>query len=138
MIPDWPSGTILLWGNDAVPSGWQICDGTNGTPDLRGKFVRGCASDSALRTSGGAETHVHPAGASNSVSHVHSGNGSLSSASGGVGVKSATGTGVASAGHSHDVTGLSMTSASHSHTYGDSSAVSNLPLYVVRRYIMKL
>ena len=138
MTPEWPTGMILLWGNDDVPTGWQICDGTNGTPDLRGKFVRGCASDAALRTAGGAETHTHPAGSTNTVSHAHSGVGSLGSAPGGVGVKSATGTGVAAAGHDHNVTSLTMTSASHSHTYAATSAVSNLPLYVVRRYIMKL
>jgi hypothetical protein len=23
-----------------IPVGWVICDGTNGTPDLRGRFIR--------------------------------------------------------------------------------------------------
>jgi hypothetical protein len=23
-----------------IPDGWAICDGTNGTPDLRGRFIR--------------------------------------------------------------------------------------------------
>ena len=32
----------MIWSKpDSVPTGWQECDGTNGTPDLRGLFVRG-------------------------------------------------------------------------------------------------
>ena len=36
-----PKGAIILWyGTSAnVPSGWAICDGNNGTPNLSGKFV---------------------------------------------------------------------------------------------------
>lgn len=36
-------GMIMAWyGNqNQVPSGWVICDGTNGTPDLRDRFVMG-------------------------------------------------------------------------------------------------
>ncbi|MFP2925255.1 hypothetical protein ACLESO_08555 [Pyxidicoccus sp. 3LG] len=38
-----PSGVILMWhGNpDTVPEGWAVCDGTNGTPDLRNRFIVG-------------------------------------------------------------------------------------------------
>ena len=36
-----PKGIIVEWtGNDA-PAGWAICDGTNRTPDLRGRFIIG-------------------------------------------------------------------------------------------------
>lgn len=36
-------GTIKLWYGETtnVPNGWVICDGTNGTPDLRGKVPVG-------------------------------------------------------------------------------------------------
>ena len=36
-------GMIIDWfgASNAVPAGWKICDGTNGTPDLRGKFIIG-------------------------------------------------------------------------------------------------
>lgn len=36
-----PKGVIWIWsGNKSnVPSGWGLCDGTNGTPDLRGRFI---------------------------------------------------------------------------------------------------
>lgn len=38
-----PLGTILPYSGDLadIPSGWALCDGTNGTPDLRGKFLEG-------------------------------------------------------------------------------------------------
>ncbi len=38
-----PRGVILLWSGtiDDVPSGWAFCDGTNGTPNLKGRFVVG-------------------------------------------------------------------------------------------------
>jgi microcystin-dependent protein len=38
-----PCGTVVMWyGNvNAIPAGWVLCDGTNSTPDLRGRFVVG-------------------------------------------------------------------------------------------------
>lgn len=38
-----PKGGITIWCGDetTIPHGWQLCDGTNGTPDLRDRFVRG-------------------------------------------------------------------------------------------------
>lgn len=55
------AGTIILWfGNAAdVPAGWQVCDGTNGTPDLRNRYVKGCDADGNLGNVGGALTHSH-------------------------------------------------------------------------------
>ena len=29
-----PKGSIILWGNSSIPSGWVLCDGTNRTPNL--------------------------------------------------------------------------------------------------------
>lgn len=39
-----PKGTIVAWypqDGVNVPDGWAICDGTNGTPDLQGRFILG-------------------------------------------------------------------------------------------------
>lgn len=36
----------MWYGTSAsVPTGWHICDGTNGTPDLRNRFIIGANSD---------------------------------------------------------------------------------------------
>ena len=59
-----PSGLIGIWyGNVAanLPTGWVLCDGQNGTPDLRERTIRGAAGDAApsptvLNSTGGANT----------------------------------------------------------------------------------
>lgn len=39
-----PSGTIAMFNGKAkLPEGWAICDGTNGTPNLVGKFIQAVA-----------------------------------------------------------------------------------------------
>ena len=52
-------GHITIWTGliANIPAGWQICDGTNGTPDLRSKFIRGVATSSTNPGStGGADS----------------------------------------------------------------------------------
>jgi microcystin-dependent protein len=36
-----PIGAIIMWCGTTAPSGWAMCDGTNGTPDLTGRFIVG-------------------------------------------------------------------------------------------------
>jgi len=38
---------IVMWSGTiaTIPTGWALCDGTNGTPDLRDKFVVGARQD---------------------------------------------------------------------------------------------
>ncbi|PKH49390.1 hypothetical protein CXF68_01225 [Tenacibaculum sp. Bg11-29] len=36
-----PKGTIVMWNGSTAPKGWSLCDKTNGTPDLRGRFIVG-------------------------------------------------------------------------------------------------
>lgn len=54
-------GTILLWSGAVVdiPSGWLLCDGTSGTPDLRDRFVIGAGSTYNPDDSGGGVNHTH-------------------------------------------------------------------------------
>lgn len=44
-----PKGGIIIWSGLAnnIPNGWALCDGMNGTPDLRGRFVVGGIAGSA-------------------------------------------------------------------------------------------
>lgn len=52
--PPVPVGGIIMWSGaiSSIPSGWALCNGQNGTPDLRDKFIVGAATDSggAART----------------------------------------------------------------------------------------
>lgn len=52
-----PIGTITIWSGvaDTIPTGWQLCDGTNNTPDLRDKFVLGAGTSHEVGSSGGEE-----------------------------------------------------------------------------------
>lgn len=53
-----PSGLIVIWNGDAssVPAGWAICNGSNGTPDLRDRFVVGAGGSYSQGTTGGGST----------------------------------------------------------------------------------
>jgi len=55
-----PSGVILIWSGAIVdvPNGWVICDGNNGTPDLRDKFIVGAGSSYGVEDTGGENTHT--------------------------------------------------------------------------------
>ena len=48
-----PKGTILVWFNELVPDGWRICDGQQGTPDLRNRFPFGIGGSIKLGNMGG-------------------------------------------------------------------------------------
>lgn len=74
-----PSRIICLWASSEIPEGWKICDGTNGTPDLRNLFALGASDVYALGSTGGSETHT--LSLSETPSHSHeAGTLSLSSA----------------------------------------------------------
>jgi len=54
-----PVGCIVMWSGLVadIPAGWHLCDGTGGTPDLRGKFIKGAAAGvEAGDTGGGSYT----------------------------------------------------------------------------------
>ena len=49
-----PSGVIVMWSGltTNIPPGWTLCDGNNGTPDLRDRFVVGASqSDQGIAKS---------------------------------------------------------------------------------------
>ena len=51
-----PSGVILMWSGtaDNIPKGWLLCDGTNGTPNLRDRFIIGAGGKYSPGATGGA------------------------------------------------------------------------------------
>ncbi len=88
-----PSGSIMFSKNDNTPPGYLTCDGSGGTPDLRGRSPLGSGIGSGLTSravgdTGGAETvaadlaghthglagHTHPQVAhAHDLSHTHPG-----------------------------------------------------------------
>lgn len=73
-----PSGGIIIWSGSSasIPSGWFLCNGSNGTPDLRDKFVVGAGSTYAVGATGGATTgtptiNSHTLTTSEIPSHSH-------------------------------------------------------------------
>ena len=52
------TGMIMMWSGTiaTIPSGWVLCNGSNGTPDLRSKFIVGAGSIYAVGATGGADT----------------------------------------------------------------------------------
>ena len=81
-----PIGAITLWMGASAPANWAICDGTNGTPDMRGLLPIGVNGTYALNTTGGsadaiAVSHTHTASTNSTGNHTHP----LSGTSGGGG-----------------------------------------------------
>jgi microcystin-dependent protein len=80
-----PRGIIVMWSgsNDNIPSGWVLCNGINGTPDLMNRFIIGSGSTYTTTDTGGDSSvtlttsnlpaHSHSGSTSNNGSHSHSG-----------------------------------------------------------------
>ena len=70
-----PAGVILLWSGSiaSIPSGWNLCDGTNGTPDLRNRFIVGAGSTYAVAATGGADSVTLDASQMPAHTHTFSG-----------------------------------------------------------------
>jgi len=49
-----PKGSIIMWSGsiDDIPTGWQLCDGSDGAPDLRNKFIVGAGGKFSTNKSG--------------------------------------------------------------------------------------
>jgi hypothetical protein len=53
-----PIGGIIMWSGStsSIPQYWSLCDGQNGTPDLRNKFILGASETKAVHSTGGTST----------------------------------------------------------------------------------
>ncbi len=68
-----PQYLIALWLGTlaSIPAGWSLCDGTEGTPDMRGYYAKISADTADIGQIGGSNTHAHAL--SNSHNHTASG-----------------------------------------------------------------
>lgn len=122
-----PSGIIAIWSGavSAIPSGWVICDGTNGTPNLTGQFVVHADADAA------GTYNVGDTGGSNTVTlaeanlpgHTHSVSGTT--ASDGAHTHNVSGNTGNSGNHTHTLSGNTSNSGNHTHNGSTSNTGSH-------------
>lgn len=55
-----PKGVIVMWSGAIaeVPSGWALCDGTKGTPNLKDRFIVGAGNTYNVAATGGEAMHT--------------------------------------------------------------------------------
>ena len=135
-----PSGGIFLWSGSigSIPAGYVLCNGSNGTPDLRDRFVVGAGSTYAVDATGGSAdaivvTHNHTA-TSVVTDPGHNHTMGSSSVTGGVdtSVPNNPGTGELTSQASTGITVATTVASS-----GTSGTNANLPPYYALCYIMK-
>ena len=152
------AGMIMMWSGTiaTIPSGWLLCNGTSGTPDLRNKFVIGANADDA----GAAKTNVTGSATQSGgskdaivVSHTHTGSTDSAgehthvigsdSTSGGVDLGGWSGPYMVATG-SKCCSWTSTTQSAGAHTHnitmdstGSSGTNANLPPYYALAFIMK-
>jgi hypothetical protein len=144
-----PTGGIILWSGSVVsiPTGWALCDGANGTPDLRNRFVVGAGSTYAVAATGGSTdaivvSHTHSATSTvTDPGHDHTGYSNLNLFyDGGGGRPNDAPNGRATSGREwstlNEFTGVSVSTSIS--TTGSSGTNANLPPYYALAYIMKL
>jgi hypothetical protein len=134
-----PAGGIIIWSGStgSIPATWLLCDGTNGTPDLRDRFIVGAGNTYAVNGTGGSAnavvvSHTHTATVTD-PGHFHTLTGPIKDG------------GASASGNMREidaqlvpqtnsaVTGISVTNAST----GVSGTNANLPPYYALAYIMK-
>jgi len=118
------SGMIVAFNSAVAPTGWNVCDGTNGTPDLRDKFVLCSSGTNPIGTTGGALNAT--LALANLPDHIHGGV-VLSTTSGNSG---GGGFSFAGAGNTTGITSPGWTPT--------PTPFSIIPPYYALTYIMKL
>lgn len=135
---------------------WHICDGTSGTPDLRGKFVLGASTSHAIGSTGGAEkvplsltevpAHTHPFSGTTSTNgaHHHGCTGETTGNGWPYGYYNSSNSflGIDGSDHNNAIHNTS-TDGNHAHTFsgttgstGSGAAHENMPPYYTLSYIM--
>ena len=146
-----PAGVILLWSGSiaSIPSGWNLCDGTNGTPDLRNRFVVAAGDTYAVGATGGSDSvtlttdqmpaHTHTGTTNSDGNHSHTA--AIRDAWEGNTVNNSGG-GFMFVGQNNTNTYTTSTAGAHTHSFttastGGGASHENRPPYYALAYIMK-
>jgi hypothetical protein len=135
-----PAGMISLWYGaiGSVPAGWYLCDGSNGTPDLRDRFVVGAGSTYSVSQTGGSTdaivvSHTHTATSTvTDPGHNHTVSGTVPT---GGDLNAGGGTNGGTATTNTKTTGVTVATTVNS--AGTSGTNANLPPYYALAYVMK-
>lgn len=141
-----PSGLIAIWSGavGSIPSGWYLCNGQNGTPDLRDSFILGAGNTYAVGATGGSKdaivvSHTHTATSTSTVTdpgHNHTYNQATNTLP-----QSGNSTQVFTSNTSQSTstasTGITVATTTTNATAGVSGTNANLPPYYALAYIMK-
>ena len=160
-----PKGVIVMWSGTlaTIPSGWALCDGNNGTPNLKDRFVVGAGNEYQPNGLPGGDKTINIAGHTHSIGaespgtnwlgdHQHSFGGNTSETlneTHSVTDDNSNQREVAGDNHFHSYSGSTSWAGGHSHTVNSHShggatgsggviAFDNRPPYYALAYIMKL
>ena len=140
-----PSGAIVLWSGSigSIPAGWYLCDGTNGTPNLKNSFIVGAGDVYPVSGAGGSAdsvvvSHTHAAtSVITDPGHAHWQGSDISPFTG---ANAYTGiSGVSQNTHNKYTNTVStgITAATTNQSTGVSATNANLPPYYALAYIQK-
>lgn len=123
-----PMGAIIVWNGskDVIPEGWNLCDGSNGTPDLRDKFVLGAGQIYSAGVIGGETKHTLTV--EEMPAHFHY----VMEYAGPSGVTGAT------AFNNHIASATNDASSNGTSIVGSNQAHNNMPPYYALAYIMRV
>jgi len=151
-VVTFPAGGIVMWSGSvaSIPSGWNLCDGANSTPDLRNRFVIGAGSNYSVNATGGATTDSITTSSNGGHSHsVSVSSTSLSVSKDGWGTAGGPiGNGVTEISETLEsirIAGSNQSLGSHSHSassgavgdHNHTATVDTVPPYYALAYIMK-
>lgn len=141
-----PSGIICMWSGEstAIPSGWHLCDGSSGTPDLRDRFIVGAGSTYEVGNTGGSDSvtlstsqipsHTHSIGSHSHDIYIADQNYGSTSSGRYIGSSDS----VATDSSSNLVRGRTETASGNTGSTGSGSSHENRPPYFALCFIMKL
>lgn len=138
-----PQATIILPFNGTsadIPNGWVLCDGMNGTPDLRGKHLKSVpdtatdpggvgGQDSVSLTTAQIASHTHGGSTDSQANHNHAYGYGLTDGTGNEWTISGSNTTSSGGGHSHTFSTGSV---------GSGSSIDNKPAHMELNYIQKV
>jgi len=142
-----PAGVIVLWSGSigSIPVGWALCNGSNGTPDLRNRFIVGAGSTYSVDATGGSAdaivvSHTHTATSTSTVTdpghtHPHGVGGIGTGFNNGIFWEQAT---IIPFNTTSNTTGITVTTSTTNASTGSSGTNANLPPYYALAYIQKL